>query len=87
MHAVAAARVQVAIGVDVDAIRHTGCDEGEGLAVGEGAVLFDIIAVAWSKDVSAIMNFRPREDGDTHMLDGKDELRPKKPWMTPVSVT
>lgn len=45
MHAVAAARVQVALGVDVDAIRHAGRDEGESLAVGEGAVLFDIIAV------------------------------------------
>lgn len=46
MYAVAAARVQVALGVDVDAIGNAGRDEGEGLPVGEGTVLFDIIAVA-----------------------------------------
>lgn len=45
MHAVAAARVQVTFGVDVDAIRHTSRDEGESLAVGEGAVFFNVIAV------------------------------------------
>lgn len=46
VHAVADAGVDVAVRVAVDAVGDAGRDVGEGLAVGEGPVVFDVVAVA-----------------------------------------